>query len=113
MSRDVIAKFFIIACNYNYKIVKGHYFKKLSRDNATNYALFEKFVRECSSSLLCSMHSDGFCNGDVTLENIIRRLVETRHASKAYFENDAGGFIANFLRQAENREQREGKLIKI
>lgn len=109
MLRDVIAKFFIVGCNLNKKIVKAHYFRKLSRDNTSNYVLFDKFASECSSTLLSVMHRLGHCNGDVTLENILRRHVETRRASNTFFENDAGGHIADFLHRTENREQRESK----
>jgi len=103
MVRDIIAKFFIVACNFNEKIVRGHYFNKLARDNESNYALFDKFASKCSSTLLCGMHRLGFCDGDVTLENIIRRHVVTRRANRHY-ESDAGGLITAFLRRPENRE---------
>jgi hypothetical protein len=113
MLRDVIIKFFIFACNINEKLVKAHYFSKLKRDDASNYALFDKFASECSNSLLCLLHSLGYCNGDVTLENIIRRHVETRRSTKGFYENDVGGVIAAFLHQPENREQRQGKSMQI
>ena len=109
MLRDVIVKFFIIACNFDRKIAKSRYFSKLTHDNETNYALFDTFASECTSTLLCGMHKLGYCNGDVRLENIIRRHVETRRADKAFFVNDAGSLIADFLHQPENLEQREGK----
>lgn len=109
MTREKIIKFFIVASNLNRRIVKAHYFSKLERhDDETNYKLFERFANECSSTLLCLMHRLGYCNA--RLENIIRRLVETRRENNAFYENDAGGHIADFLRQFENREQREGKL---
>ncbi|XP_039312986.1 myelin transcription factor 1-like protein [Solenopsis invicta] len=49
------------------------------------------------------MHRTGFCDGDARLENILQHHVETRRAN-GRFESDVGGLIANFLRQAENRQ---------
>lgn len=109
-TRAIIAKFFIIASNLNKKIEKGRYFKKLSNNNENNYALFEEFARVCSNTLLCIMHKLGHCDNDVRLENAISRLVEARRGNTAFFENDAGGHIADFLRRNENREEERGKL---
>lgn len=109
-SRAIITKFFIIACNLNKKIVKGRYFKKLSNNSENNYQLFEEFARECSNTLLCIMYKLGHCDNDVRLENVISHLVATRRESIAFFENDAGGHIADFLQRNENREEERGKL---
>lgn len=58
------------------------------------------------------MHRLEHCDDDMTLENIILRHVGTRQGSSAFFENDAGGHIAAFLRRNKNWEER-GKLINI
>lgn len=103
--REIITKFFIIACNLNKKIVKGRYFKKLRNNSEKNYKLFEEFARECSSTLLCIIYKVGHCGDDVRLESIISRLVEKRRQNIAYFEDDAGDYIHDFIHRNDNREE--------
>ena len=73
------------------------YLTKLSDNNEKNYFVFENFVGECSSTLVCVMHKLGHCDGDVIL-NIIARHLEIRECFD-HEEDDAGGHIADFKRR--------------
>ena len=104
--RVIISNFFIIACNTDKSIKKKKYFYRLTRDDESLYKLFKEFVSECSNTLLCIMHKMGCCAGDMRLENIISCQIDSRRSVRGFFENDAGRFIADFLRRNEPREER-------
>lgn len=97
--RELLSKFFIVACNLNQKLIASDYLFKLSDNTENNYKVFENFTRECSSTLLCVMHKLGHCDEVMTL--IISRHIEVRE----YFhheEDDAGGYINEFHRRIIN-----------
>jgi len=103
-----LRKFIIVGYNLNAKLVAAEYLAKLTVNDENNYKVFESFTRECSSTLLCIMHSLGHCGGDETLVEIISRHLEVR----LYFdheEDDAGGYIANFMRRIRNGRERGKK----
>ena len=50
--RESLAKFFIIACNLNQKLVAVDYLTKLSDNDEKNYSVFGCFADECSNTLL-------------------------------------------------------------
>jgi len=106
--RELLRKFFIVSCNLNGKLVATDYLSRLSDNDEENYKIFERFSSECSSTLLCIMHSLGHCEDDEMLVKIISRHLEVR----MYFEHeeeDAGGHIADFIRRIQNRRERGKK----
>jgi len=86
--RELLRKFFIVGCNLNGKLIVVEYLSRLLDNDEENYKTFERFSRECSTSL-CIMHILGHCDDDETLVEIISRHLEMR----LYFEHkedDAG-----------------------
>jgi len=53
--RELLRKFFIVGCNLNGKLVTAEYLFRLSDNDEKNYKVFERFLRECSNTLLCIM----------------------------------------------------------
>jgi len=110
--RELLHKFFIVGSNLNRKLVATDYLSKLSDNDEENYKVFETFSRECSSTLLCIMHSLGHCGNNEMLVKIISHHLEVR----TYFdheEDDAGGYIADFMRRIENGRERGKKKKKL
>jgi len=106
--RELLRKFFIVDCNLNAKLVAAEYLSSLSDNDEKNYKVFESFSRECSSTLLCIMHSLGHCGEDQTLVEIISRHLEVR----LYFDhekNDVRSYIASFMRRIRNGRERGKK----
>jgi len=108
--RDLLKKFIIVGCNLNSKLVAAEYLSYLSDDNERNYKLFERFTRECSSTLLCVMHRLGHCGNDPRLLEIISCHLEVRQCFD-HEEDDVGGYIASFLRRIENGRERGKRKI--
>jgi len=106
--RELLCKFFIVGCNLNAKLVAAKYLSSLSDNDEKNYKVFESFSRECSSTLLCIMHSLEHRGEDQTLVEIISRHLEVR----LYFdheEDDAGGYIASFMCRIQNGREKGKK----
>jgi len=108
--RELIRKFIIVGCNLNSKLVAAEYSCYLSDHDEHNYKLFERFTRECSSTLLCVMHRLGHCGNDRRLMEIISRHLEVRQCFD-HEEDDVGGYIASFLRRNENGRERGKRKI--
>jgi len=108
--RELIGKFIIVGCNLNSKLVAAEYLCYLSDHDEHNYKLFERFTRECSSTLLCVMHRLGHCGNDRGLMEIISRHLEVRQCF-GHEEDDVGGYIASFLRRNENGRERGKRKI--
>jgi len=106
--RELLQKFIIVGCNLNSKLVAAEYLRNLSADDEKNFKLFENFSQECSSTLLCIMHSLGHCGNEQRLVEIISRHLEVRQCFD-HEEDDAGGYIASFLRRIENGGERGKK----
>jgi len=104
---ELLRKFFIISCNLNGKLVAAEYLSSVADNDYKNYKVFESFSRKCSSTLLCIMHSLGHCGEDQTLVEIISHL-EVRMCFE-HEEDDAGGYIANFMRHIRNGRERGKK----
>jgi len=108
--RDLLRKFIIVGCNLNSKLVAAEYLCYLADDDEHNYKLFERFTRECSSTLLCVMHRLGHCENDPRLMEIISRHLEVRQFFD-HEEDDVGGYVASFLRRIENGRERGKRKI--
>jgi len=105
---ELLRKFIIVSCNLNAKLVAADYLRDLSDNEENNYKIFERFSRGCSSTLLCIMHSLGHCGNDQRLVEIISRHLEVRQCFD-HEEDDAGGYIASFLRRIQNGRERGKK----
>jgi len=66
--RELLSKFFIVGCNLNGKLVAAEYLSRLSDNDKENYKVFERFLRECSNTLLCIMHNLRHCGDDEMLK---------------------------------------------
>jgi len=99
--RELLRKFIIVGCNLNAKLVAAEYLAKLTDNDENNYKVFESFTGECSSTLLCIMHRLGRCGRDEALVEIIARHLEVRLCFN-HEEDDAGGYIATFMRRIRN-----------
>lgn len=108
--RARLTKFFIVGCNLNKKLIASEYLSRLSDNDEENYKVFESFSRECSNTQLCIMHRLGLCDCDRVLRDIILLHLEVRRCFN-HEEEDAGGFIADFLRL--NNDGERGKHCKL
>jgi len=106
--RELLRKFIIVGCNLNAKLVAAEYLSDLTDNDENNYKVFVSFTRECSSTLLCIMHSLGHCGCDETLVEIISRHLEVRLFFN-HEEDDAGGYIDSFMRRIQNGRERGKK----
>jgi len=98
--RELLHKFFIVGCNLYGKLVAAEYLSSLSDNDEKNYKVFERFLCKCSNTLLCIVHSLGYCGDNQTLEIILRHL-EVRIYFK-YEEDNVEGHIVDFIPRIRN-----------